>query len=296
MRLVQLISTLIFTLTLSSCAMLNSSGPAPAVVVDDTKPNPDRGDVNLNGIAFEIADAVVFTNYFVEGLGSFNTNPERQMLATEMNGDGDPLTVADLVYLIRIIQGDPLPLPKLFHGGRTSLVQQGSVISTANELGAALFIFEGNVDVTLLADGVDLRTGMVEGNTHALVYNLEGNSILAGEVVAANALLLSVEAASVNGAVLAVENSVLPTQCAVGQNYPNPFNPKTRIPIDFAQDSPYRIEITDAVGRTVEVISGNGSAGTLLVKWDASEFRSGVYSAHVTVCELDVVIKMTLLK
>jgi len=32
----------------------------------------DRGDLNLNGVSYEIADAVVFTNYFIYGLSTFS--------------------------------------------------------------------------------------------------------------------------------------------------------------------------------------------------------------------------------
>jgi hypothetical protein len=61
-----------------------------------------RGDVNLNGLSNEIGDAVVFTNYFIVGLAAFTVNVEGQIAATEVNCDGIPLSVADLVYLIRL--------------------------------------------------------------------------------------------------------------------------------------------------------------------------------------------------
>ena len=35
-----------------------------------------RGDINLNEIANEIADAVLFSNYFIYGLGVFDVNVE----------------------------------------------------------------------------------------------------------------------------------------------------------------------------------------------------------------------------
>jgi hypothetical protein len=71
----------------------------------------DRGDINLNGIAYELADAVVFYNYFMYGLSAFTINVDGQIAASEINGDGIPLTIQDIVYLIRVIVGDLLPLP-----------------------------------------------------------------------------------------------------------------------------------------------------------------------------------------
>jgi hypothetical protein len=68
-----------------------------------------RGDINLNGIGNEVADAVLFSNYFVYGLSVFNVNVDGQVAATDVNADGITLSVADLVYLIRVIVGDASP-------------------------------------------------------------------------------------------------------------------------------------------------------------------------------------------
>ena len=71
-----------------------------------------RGDVNLNGLAYEISDAVVFTNYFINGLEAFTFNVAGQIAATDVNADGLTLTVSDLALLIRVIVGDAAPVPK----------------------------------------------------------------------------------------------------------------------------------------------------------------------------------------
>ncbi|MCK4460195.1 MAG: hypothetical protein KAW46_00235, partial [candidate division Zixibacteria bacterium] len=56
-----------------------------------------RGDINLNGNSNEIADAVLFSNYFVKGLVVFNVNVQGQIAASDVNADGLTLSVADLV-------------------------------------------------------------------------------------------------------------------------------------------------------------------------------------------------------
>ncbi len=71
----------------------------------------DRGDLNLNGVPYEIADAVVYTSYLMIGLPAFTIDIERQVAATDINGDGLTLTMADFIYLIRVIEGELLPLP-----------------------------------------------------------------------------------------------------------------------------------------------------------------------------------------
>ena len=67
---------------------------------------------NLNEISNEISDAVLFSNYFVYGIGVFDINEAGQIAATDVNADGLTLSVADLVYMVRIILGDAAPYPK----------------------------------------------------------------------------------------------------------------------------------------------------------------------------------------
>jgi hypothetical protein len=57
-------------------------------------------------IGYEIADAVLFSNYFIRGLPVFTINQAGQVAASDVNADGLVLTVADLVYLIRAVVGD----------------------------------------------------------------------------------------------------------------------------------------------------------------------------------------------
>jgi hypothetical protein len=59
------------------------------------------GDINLNGIAFEISDAVRLTNYFIYGLNA-GLDPV-QMANADCNQDGLMATVSDLVYLILVL-------------------------------------------------------------------------------------------------------------------------------------------------------------------------------------------------
>jgi energy-coupling factor transport system permease protein len=78
-----------------------------------------RGDINVNGLPYEIADAVMFTNYFISGLMAFGTHAEASIAASDANADGVALSVADLVYLIRVVVGDASPYPKPISGSET---------------------------------------------------------------------------------------------------------------------------------------------------------------------------------
>lgn len=72
----------------------------------------DRGDVNCNGIAYEIADHIIFTNYFLNGLSAFGDNAECSQGNSDANADGIYLQLEDLVYIYRVIIGDVLPYPR----------------------------------------------------------------------------------------------------------------------------------------------------------------------------------------
>ncbi len=79
------------------------------------EPIDDRGDLNLNGLGNEIADFILYENYFIYGDVVLSSNPngrQAQIAASDVNGDGAVLRVSDLVYMGRIITGDANPLPK----------------------------------------------------------------------------------------------------------------------------------------------------------------------------------------
>lgn len=258
-----------------------------------------RGDLNLNGLANEIADAVLYTQYFVQGLAAFNFNVEGQIAASEVNGDGIPLSVADLVYLIRVIVGDALPLPKSVATSALVLTS-GSVISTNIELGAALFVFKGETSVELMQTNLGMKTGVRDGNTYAIVYpNFEDKAsvsgIAAGAVVSANAELISVEMADLAGNVVA--NKVVPGAFELAQNYPNPFNPTTKIAFTTPVATSWTLTVYNIAGQKVSEYAGNtASANKVVVDVNASDWASGVYFYKVSAGSFSATKKMALLK
>ncbi|UCD94658.1 MAG: hypothetical protein JSU69_00990 [Candidatus Zixiibacteriota bacterium] len=93
-----------------------------------------RGDINLNGVAYEIADYIVFTNYFLYGLSAFTLNIEAQIAATDVNADEIPLTLQDYMYLIRVITGDFVPYPSPAKGPTDTLTAELFIIDTDSSI------------------------------------------------------------------------------------------------------------------------------------------------------------------
>ncbi|MCX6832282.1 MAG: hypothetical protein NT028_09150, partial [candidate division Zixibacteria bacterium] len=92
---------------------LNLQGSPPDTAVDFynggvdiafVDPIDGRGDLNLNGIANEVADLVIYTSYFLLGMDALPAiGREAAIAASDVNDDGKVLTYQDAVYLYRIV-------------------------------------------------------------------------------------------------------------------------------------------------------------------------------------------------
>ncbi len=119
-----------------------------------------RGDINRNGVAYEVVDWLMFTNYMLAGFGAFATHETSSIAASDINLDGIGLELADLIYLKRVECGDTLPLP-LKSGYRSVLdsitfIQDVGTRTVSVEypdtLAAVFLVFEGNIEPTFLID------------------------------------------------------------------------------------------------------------------------------------------------
>ena len=295
--------------------------------VDIICPNDidDRGDINLNGVAYEIADAVMFTNYFISGLAAFgdpiteSMKIEGSIAASDVNADGIRLSVADLVYLIRVIQGDAQPYAKLVAGG--DMVMSSQVMNeemtvrytSGIDAGAALLVFDingtvGTPRVGNGAAGMDILSGVNGNELRVLVYNIGNAAITAGTdnvlvtiPVDGSITLRDVEVADYYGATMNVSTRALPSRYDVAQNYPNPFNPTTTIELSLPVAGDYTLAIYNVAGQLIRTFDGSTSAGVVKVVWDGkdaygSTVASGMYFYKATVGNLTTTKKMVLMK
>jgi len=254
-----------------------------------------RGDVNLNEIAYEIADAVVFSNYFVNGIGAFTQNVEGQIAATDVNADGIALSVADLVYLIRVVVGDAQPYDKLNPVNASYSVSANGTLDIDAEMGAAFIVAEGNVVPTLHATNMDMRYNYDGNNTRILVSSMAQGNTFSGEFITLNASVVSVEFATYEGAPV-VAKMELPTAYALNQNYPNPFNPSTVISFALPTAGDYSLTIYNVTGQVVETFHGSADAGEHSVEWMADGEASGIYFYKLEADNFTDTKKMILLK
>lgn len=235
-----------------------------------------RGDINLNGLSNEIADAVLFSNYFVYGMSVFTVNAAGQIAATDVNADGLVLSVADLVYLIRVVIGDATPYNKLAPVAVSYSHNANGVVSIKDEvqIGGAFIVVAGQTTPELKADNMEMVYAYDGANTRVLVWSRQGNSFT-GDFLNVNGQIVSIDMATFDGQPVALE--VLPTVFALNQNYPNPFNPKTRISFALPTSSDYTLTIYNVTGQKVTEFNGSHEAGNVEIDVDASSYSSGVY-------------------
>jgi len=292
----------------STCdTALNNNKPDPIRLVDFQNGGIDivcaetidaRGDINLNDIADEIADAVLFSRYFIYGLPVFTVNLQGQIAATDVNADGFTLSVADLVYLIRVVVGDAKPYPKVAPEINALVSYGNGSIAIDKAVAAGLVVVEGNVTPVLLADGMEMIYNFDGTQTRILVWPGERNlsGTFSGDFLAVDGQIVYTEFATYEGYPVTVSTKLMPTAFALAQNYPNPFNPTTNISFSLVQKSDYTLTIYNVSGQVVKSFAGTHEAGTYEETWDANNNASGVYFYKLVAGNFSQTKKMVLLK
>ncbi len=300
------------------------------------EPPDDRGDLNLNFIANEVGDAVLYSRFFVEGDDVWDpVYKASQILASDVNDDGVVLTVADLIYMIRIITGDAQPFPadpgspKLAPYASTATaslrIEDGrAVVSTTADvdLGGAFLVFRysdlqpqrpiltddasplkissrassGEMRVLVSPEMTGKAGAISSGSTDLLDIPFEGEGSIE---------LTEVQFSDANGAILSSEiaksSAQVPTSYQLYQNYPNPFNAGTVIRFDLQDASDWSLTVYNVTGQRVRTFHGHSEASQMTVQWDGRDdngqsVASGVYFYNIKAGSYTDTRKMTLLK
>jgi hypothetical protein len=253
-----------------------------------------------------VADAVMLARYLVYGIDVFNIDRDNQLCASDINADGRPGMLADLVYLIRVILHDATAFPKLTPSSDiASVIVSNNVITTecASPIGAILFEFNGAVNPTLLATDME----MMNNGSKVLVWSRNGNSIEAASevlrIVPPKAGLVRVTAVDRDSRELttAITAKVAPTAFALHPAYPNPFNPFTNLSFTLPEAVSYGLKIYNVAGQLVRSYEAMGQVGLNVITWDGkdnagNEVSSGVYFFKLTAGKFSATEKMVMMK
>lgn len=292
-------------------------------IYDQDPSNVVIGDINLNGIPWEISDAVLLANHIITpDLYPFN---QIQMIASDCNQDGVPATLPDLVYLLNVINGHIIPPRTNYENGRTagvfadpdriragllafiydSSLPAGGILIRLDHGDNAIGIPASNTDVTMLHDDRD-------GILSVMLFDYEGEVINPGEEIfevnISNGSIPIVTELQISDKygnfIPSGDGSILsiPRSFVLHGAFPNPFNSSTTIRFSLPGQSDVRLSIYNVLGQAVKSIEiENMPAGEGVIAWNGSDnsgglVSSGVYMYCLRAGKYEATSRMTLLK
>ncbi|GEM_PF-2736428 len=282
------------------------------------------GDINLNGVNFEISDVVYYTNFYIYPSG-YPLNAEQRANA-DVNRDGVSPSIADLVYMIHYIvnRGTTSAKPRYFGNPAAVAVQnRDGVFSFAYESGVeigglAVTVVSGDTELaeqdivsTMEQNGMTVKKSVENGTVRLIAYSDSGRHLDGGvnEFLKiksnANINLVDFQLSTIEGALIPVtlkDEGILPEGFRLYQNYPNPFNPVTEIRFVVPVDSKVELTVFNVLGQQIRSLaSGRLPAGSHTVTWDGTDdegtpVSSGIYFYRLSAGEYQDRKKMVLLK
>ena len=165
---------------------------------------------------------------------------------------------------------------------------------TATETDNAHFLIYRNDDVITTIEGAGTTS---EPHNYEYIDNqvIPGNTYI---YVLADISYANEETKYTNKAVtINIPENDIPTEFALEDNIPNPFNPITTFNYTLPEAQNVNITIYDITGRQIEtLISRYQTAGSYSLKWDASNYSSGVYFYRLQTGSFTSTKKMILMK
>jgi hypothetical protein len=288
----------------------------------------EEGDINLNGVPYEIADAVWFTNYLLYGLSAFSINMENQVANSDINQNGEPLEINDFVYLINVITGAMIPGQSIDSTIYGDIIVYQDKYQTAVDVdfpdsistiymvfevmdNYALTINEGfgypyeNLSYIILQDTIRLIfENIPSGDGLILMAHHPGGNFELIRIEASGYLAENVDLTITYSPMTDVHSDdfiIFPKEFYLYQNRPNPFNKSTMLEFDLPFRSNWWLEIYNIVGQKVRDFNGSSSAGSVSVNWDGRndagfDVSSGIYFYRLKANDFSSVKKMILLK
>jgi len=148
------------------------------------------GDINLNGTPWEIGDAITFIAHLIDPV----TNPFNavQRIASDCNRDGVPETIADLIYLLAVINGEIDPPGATGPPGAARIELQNSAgtatvsVKSDSKIGGVLLtighVGANIVNVRPANSGIDIHYNDVAGSLTVLAVAADLRQGLDGTV------------------------------------------------------------------------------------------------------------------
>lgn len=285
------------------------------------------GDINLNGFAFDIGDAVRLANYFIDPVK--NALNAQQIANSDVNQDGITASIADLVFLIRRIVEGPgaagtIQLEQISRVGEAAeivlersdhatKIQVGSVV----DIGGLHFVFEHSKERRVVPQFSSLLSGFdswyedEDGTLRIVIFSFKGKSLPSGNrelftLDDPQTKLKELAVSDAPGYLMQVtyqeQTTASPSSLRLDQNYPNPFNQETQISFYLAQPGRVKLDIYNIRGQKVrELVNESRGAGLHHVRWDGTNdsgenIATGIYLYRLVAGQESLTRKLTLIK
>lgn len=165
-----------------------------------------------------------------------------------------------------------------------SLAASGSSVFAGTEL-HGVFISENNGTTW-----VQKNEGLLDLTIHSL--RIVNNYLFAG--ASANAVYRRSLGTLVN---VLSQSGQIPERSSLSQNYPNPFNPVTEISFRIPEENSIALIVYNSIGEQISVLLDEVmKAGNHNIKWDASNYPSGIYYYRLLSPNETISRKMVLVK
>lgn len=281
------------------------------------------GDINLNGIAWEVSDAVLLINHIIDPiLFPFDY---AQMLASDTNRDGVPATIPDLIYIINVLNGYIIP-PRInyeedifaFVTAEFDEIDPHRLVFKYNSSipagGILLRLDHGQNEIgsPLTNTGMNLLSRDVNGILSVILFDYGGVTIRPGEEIfemtvsdGSVPLVTELQVSDPYGNFIPSGSrpiSNLPEVFTLHGAYPNPFNSSTTIKFSLPEEADVDLSIYNMLGQLVKSFKyENMASGERSIIWDGTgnsgdEVSSGVYLYRITAGGCKATSRMIFLK
>ena len=144
-------------------------------------------------------------------------------------------------------------------------------------------------------ENIDLKWSAAENNFRTKIVAYTNDKLV--EVTDMRNHFIESESIAAKGGVEEENIASIPTEFSLSQNYPNPFNPSTNVEFGISDLGFVTLKVFDVTGKVVAtLVNEELSPGRYEVKFDGSNFSSGVYFYKITAGTFSEVKRMFLIK
>ncbi|HOP08047.1 MAG TPA: hypothetical protein PLF13_12230 [candidate division Zixibacteria bacterium] len=232
------------------------------------------GDVNLNGTPCEDEDIALFANCILHGTSVLDIDSVAQTDASDVNVDGIPLTLQDLVYMVNINQERARPTP-LISPKQCVYGFRGDTLWLSREVSGLYLETETASIPALLAQGMQLEYAFDGDIAQVLLFSASGDSA-SGDLLVVSGGLSYIEAATPEGGEMRLYTDTYSVELSTS---PCPFTDSVLFSFDWPFNEDYHLQIFDSFGHQVGAYKGASVGEIREVIWQPKNLSGGLYYA-----------------